>query len=375
MTKVYHLSNFLSTESGLNLFLICVMMIEQALNEVNEMTKVSIKQIAELSGVSVATVSRVINNNGRFSEATRKKVLQAIEETGYQTNYVAKSLRMQKSNTIGILVPDITNYFFARTVQHIEETLFEHGYSTIICNTDRSLEKEKAYLEMLKAKMIDGLIVISGIKEFDLVDYSSMNIPVVCIDRKPTGKASSVFIASNHYEGAYLATKHLLEKGVKSPVILMQNRESSSSSERLKGFKAGLKEAGMPFRTDTNLLVVDSRKNVLRVEEKTRQLFLKAFSKLETCDGIFSINDDLAILALDCLKELGIAVPGQVKLIGFDDTLLSRHTSPKLSSVAQDTLKLAETTCENLLSLIQNPSLAVSKQQLVPVRLVERETT
>lgn len=103
------------------------------------MKKTSIKDIAKLSGVSVATVSRVINNNGRFSEETRKKILDVIEETGYQMNFSAKSLRMNKSFSVGILVPDISNYFFSDVVQKIEEELFELGYSTIICNTGRNL--------------------------------------------------------------------------------------------------------------------------------------------------------------------------------------------------------------------------------------------
>jgi LacI family transcriptional regulator len=131
------------------------------------MKKISIKDIAQLSGVSVATVSRVINDNGRFSEETRKKVLDVINETGYQMNYSAKSLRMNKSFSIGILVPDISNYFFSDVVQKIEEILFEHGYSTIICNTARNLAKEDAYLQMLESKGVDGIIVISGAEELD----------------------------------------------------------------------------------------------------------------------------------------------------------------------------------------------------------------
>ncbi|KAE9876631.1 LacI family DNA-binding transcriptional regulator, partial [Escherichia coli] len=117
------------------------------------MKKTSIKDIAKLSGVSVATVSRVINDNGRFSEETREKVLAVIKENNYQMNFSAKSLRMNKSFSVGILVPDISNYFFSSVVQQIEAILFDQGYSTIICNTGRNLDKEMAYLNMLESKM------------------------------------------------------------------------------------------------------------------------------------------------------------------------------------------------------------------------------
>ncbi|CRH21139.1 Transcriptional regulator, LacI family (fragment) [Carnobacterium maltaromaticum] len=137
------------------------------------MKNYSIKDIAEIAGVSVATVSRVINDNGRFSEETRKKVLRIIEETGYKMNYSAKNLRMKKSFTIGILVPDISNSFFSEVVQQLEEILFAKGYSTIICNTSRSSEKELAYLRILEGKGIDGLIVISGAEKFEFDSSSS----------------------------------------------------------------------------------------------------------------------------------------------------------------------------------------------------------
>ncbi|MDU6792106.1 MAG: LacI family DNA-binding transcriptional regulator, partial [Anaerococcus sp.] len=130
------------------------------------MKTLTIKDIAELADVSVATVSRVINNNGRFSEETRKKVLDIIEKTGYKTNYMAKSLRTNRSYTIGVIVPDISNYFFFSIVEKVEQIMFERNFTTIICNTDRSIKKEKAYLELLESKKIDGLIVISGAENF-----------------------------------------------------------------------------------------------------------------------------------------------------------------------------------------------------------------
>ena len=195
------------------------------------MKKYSLKDIAILSGVSVATVSRVINDNGRFSEETRQKVLKVIEETGYKMNYNAKSLRMNRSFSIGILVPDISNYFFSDVVQKIEEILFDKGYSTIICNTARSQAKETAYLKMLEGKGVDGLVVISGAEAFDF-DYSSneKHIPYICIDREPKTREDTVFISSNHYQGAFEATEELIHVGCKHPLIVMHDRKSTRFS-------------------------------------------------------------------------------------------------------------------------------------------------
>ncbi|MFB1049877.1 LacI family DNA-binding transcriptional regulator [Paraliobacillus sp. JSM ZJ581] len=337
--------------------------------------KPSIKKIAELSGYSVATVSRVINNNGRFSEDTRKKILAIIEKTGYQTNSVAKSLRMQKSNTIGILVPDISNYFFAKIVQQIEERLFEDDYSTIICNTARSLEKEKVYLSMLESKMIDGLVVISGLEKFNLHALTNSNIPVICIDRKPTDRNKSIFISSNHYQGAFDATNLLIKKGIKHPVIMVQDRNSSSLQERLRGFKDALKENNITYSKEDNLLMIDSKSNVLSQKTNGIELFTSAFTKLRTCDGIFAINDDLATLAIDGLEKLDIDIPDQVKIIGFDNSPIGQHTSPKLTSVSHNIDEIVSITCDNLRSLIQEPNKVLDKEYIVEVNLALRETT
>jgi len=338
------------------------------------MTRVSIKKIAELSGVSVATVSRVINNNGRFSEETRKKVMKVVKETGYNPNSVAKSLRMKKSYTIGIVVPDITNYFFSDIVQKIEEQLFSHSYSTIICNTGRNNEKELMYLNMLQSKMIDGLIVISGIEEFDLKGAITKNIPVVCIDRKPKNPEQTLFISSDHYSGAKEATELLLDKGVKNPVILKHDRQSSSSIERLEAFVDALEERNIPFDESAHVIEVETHgKSITKTE--TFKTFNNFFENKKKVDGIFAINDQLALYSIEVLKNHNLNIPKDVKVIGFDNTPLAKHTTPTLSSVKQHTDKLAELTCTNLLNLLDKKQTVSYENLVIPVELVERETT
>ncbi|MBC1689742.1 LacI family transcriptional regulator [Listeria welshimeri] len=333
------------------------------------MKKTSIKDIAKLSGVSVATVSRVINDNGRFSEETRQKVLAVIKETNYQMNFSAKSLRMNKSFSVGILVPDISNYFFSSVVQQMEAILFEQGYSTIICNTGRNLDKELAYLNMLESKMVDGLIVISGADEFGF-NYSNAEngIPYVCIDRQPKDKKDTIFISSNHYQGAFEATEALIHAGAKSPVIFMHSRQSSSAKERLKGFQDALKKNNIQMDPELSIFTMDLQKPDY---QKNIATFVQKAKKI---DGIFAINDHIAIELLNFLPTIGKKIPDDIKLIGFDDTPQCNYTVPKLSSVKQNIPEIAQITVDNLISIIKNPEQQKQITEIVPVELSLRGT-
>ncbi|EAE5709629.1 TPA: LacI family DNA-binding transcriptional regulator [Listeria monocytogenes] len=328
------------------------------------MKKTSIKDIANLSGVSVATVSRVINDNGRFSEETREKVLAVIKETNYQMNFSAKSLRMNKSFSVGILVPDISNYFFSSVVQQIEAILFDQGYSTIICNTGRNLDKEMAYLNMLESKMVDGLIVISGADEFGFKYTNAENgIPYVCIDRQPKDKKDTIFISSNHYQGAFEATEALIHAGVKSPVIFMHSRQSSSAKERLKGFQDALKKNNIRYDPDVSKFTVD-----LQIHDYQKSI-ITFVNEVTTMDGIFAINDNIALELLNLLPTIGKKIPNDIKVIGFDDTPQCNYTVPKLSSVKQNIPKIAQITVDNLITIIKNPKQKKRITEIVPVEL------
>ncbi|EAK9243226.1 LacI family transcriptional regulator [Listeria monocytogenes] len=328
------------------------------------MKKTSIKDIAKLSGVSVATVSRVINDNGRFSEETREKVLAVIKKTNYQMNFSAKSLRMNKSFSVGILVPDISNYFFSSVVQQIEAILFDQGYSTIICNTGRNLDKEMAYLNMLESKMVDGLIVISGADEFGFKYTNAENgIPYVCIDRQPKDKKDTIFISSNHYQGAFEATEALIHAGVKSPVIFMHSRQSSSAKERLKGFQDALKKNNIRYDPDVSKFTVD-----LQIHDYQKSI-ITFVNEVTTMDGIFAINDNIALELLNLLPTIGKKIPNDIKVIGFDDTPQCNYTVPKLSSVKQNIPKIAQITVDNLITIIKNPKQKKRITEIVPVEL------
>lgn len=330
------------------------------------MNKVSIKDIAELTGVSIATVSRVINNNGRFSEETRRKVMKAIEDTGYNMNYSAKSLRMNRSNIIGILIPDITNAFFAILVNRIESLLFEKGYVTIISSTNRDINKEISYLKMMSGQNIDGLIAVSGAQGFSFED-EFRNIPYITIDRRPKNNGSSILITSDHINGGYEVAREFHKHGVIHPVVVINNTNSPATQDRITGFKNYYEENGLLFSEDDHVLFYD--KNSLD--------FMEGLSHRindRSIDAIFASNDMIAIELIKKLKLYDIQIPEDVRIVGFDDIPISKLVTPALTTVRQDIDSLAEVAVEKLLQLVEDKKNGKATHIKIPVTLISRES-
>ncbi|MFL2138976.1 LacI family DNA-binding transcriptional regulator [Desemzia sp. FAM 23991] len=334
--------------------------------------KISIKEIAELSNVSTATVSRVLNNNGRFSEETKKRVLSVIEEHEYQINSVAKTLRMQKSNTIGMIVPDINNEFFASLINRIEKFFFEKGFSTIICNTDKDQSKEESYLKSLDSKLIDGLIFISGHEKVD-ESHLSRNIPIVCIDRDPDVSTNISIVGSNHYEGGLLATRHLIKKGCKKIVILTKEKNISSVNDRVKGYKQALTEASIEIDNQLFIGVPAMDKHNF---ELGKEGISQVIDKQIEFDGVFATNDWIAYGALKELMNRGYKVPKEVKIVGFDNDTIAKYSPLGITTINQNISKIAEEASTLLYNLMENTEKkTVDYRVTVPVNIIERETT
>lgn len=334
--------------------------------------QVSIKDIAKLSNVSTATVSRVLNDNGRFSEETRKNVLDVVKEYGYSTNSVAKTLREQKSHTIGMIVPDISNEFFSSLITQIESYFFDKGISTIICNTNKDAAKEKAYLKSLDAKLVDGLICISGQEEIDETQLSR-EIPIVCIDRKPKVSSNIAIVGSDHSEGGYTATKFLINKGCKRILLLTKDNNTTSSNDRIDGYKRALKDAHL--KIDSDLIIRASSKKMSKFETAQKSIE-EALAKGLKFDGLFATNDWLAYGAVQTLKKNEILVPDEVKIVGFDDDSISKYTSPSITTIHQEVTEIAEKAAEILYQRMSKPDRQIKEHRInVATRLIERETT
>lgn len=334
--------------------------------------QLSIKDIAKLSNVSTATVSRVLNNNGRFSEETREKVMSIVKEFGYSTNSVAKALREQKSHTIGMIVPDISNEFFSSLITQIESWFFEKGISTIICNTNKDAEKEKAYLKSLDAKLVDGLICISGQEEIDETQLSR-DIPIVCIDRQPKVSNNIAIVGSDHAEGGYKATKFLIDKGCRKILLLTKDNNTTSSNDRIEGYKKALKDVSLSI--DAGLIIRASSEKMSKFETAQKSIE-EVLSKGFEFDGIFATNDWLAYGAVQVLKKHQLSIPDDVKVVGFDDDSISKYTSPSITTIHQDVNGIAEEAADILYQLMSQPNKPLKKRSIaVPTSLIERETT
>ena len=334
--------------------------------------QISMKEIARLSDVSVATVSRVINNNGRFSEETRKRVLDVIEKYQYSTNTVAKTLRVQKSKTIGIIIPDIGNDFFSTIVHQIESFFFERGFSTFICNTDKSKEKERAYIKSLDSKMVDGIICISGQEEIE-ASLLSRNIPIVTIDRRPKMTNNLAIIESDHFQGGYLATKHLIEKGCKNLIVLTKKNRLSPDNDRIAGFKKALDEHRIPFTDQSIVETSDTRKGNF---DAAREAIRKELISKRAFDGVFATNDWMALGVIKELSESGMKVPEDIKVVGFDDDKIARYSEIPLTTIRQDVHRVAEVASELFYKLLTEEDVIIKQKHIkIPVELIVRKTT
>ena len=321
-------------------------------------------EIAELSGVSIATVSRVLNQNGRFSPETEKRVLEVVKKYNYQVNQSAKGLRTSKTNNIGVIVPDITNEFFAEIVRSVEHNLMSEGYTVFVCDSNEDEATEDKHISSLSAKGVDGIIYISVKRDVREI-YANYHIPVVYIDRRP--KNAGVLISSDNENGGFLATEELVAAGCKKIVMLKDKNNHSTVQQRFKGYLAALDKFNLSY--DKNL-VVDIEVSYRAAYEAVDRLV----ENKTDFDGIFCNNDFVAIGALHALRANGISVPQQVKLIGYDGVSYSEICDPPLSTIAQDTEEFGKESVKELLSLINSGTMK-TKESIIPVKLIKRAST
>ena len=288
------------------------------------------RQIAARAGVSVGTVSHVINNSAGVREPVRRRVLAAIAKLGYQPSLLARGLRRNETTIIGVIMPDISNPFFPQVVRGVEDIAYQNSYRLMLCNTDNDVQKERIYFDELRAYRMAGLIVIpSADSELaEMAQHSGASAaPVICLDRRaPSWNGDSVTV--DNVEGAYMATKHMLGFGHKRVAVITGPLHVTNAVERLKGFKRALREAALPIAPE---YIQEGRFDRLGGYEKG--LMLLQFSPRPT--AIFAANDLIALGVLSAMRELGLRCPEDVSLVGFDDLELASFTNPALTTVAQ----------------------------------------
>lgn len=325
----------------------------------------SIKEVARLAGTSVATVSRVINQNGRFSKETEKRVREVIEKYHYRPNELARSLRVDKAQVVGVIIPDITQEFFAHIAREIEVDLLKQGYMAIICDTNESVELERQYIEMLKAMRVGGIIYVSGDQKIEPI----RDIPAVYVDRKPEfveEEKGSCFIGGDNYQGGYLAAERLIKAGRKNIAIVLYAKTIATQERRLHGYRQALHDNGVIFSDGL----------VYKVEtvgmEQGYQISREIWESKERADGIFYSSDILAIGGLQYFQEQGVKVPEEVSVIGIDDIPLSARVTPALTTVRQDYLRFGSLAAGAIIKMMRGDQ--EKRTYILSMELIERET-
>lgn len=329
--------------------------------------QLSMKEIAQLAGVSVATVSHVVNNVGRFSEDTRKRVQDVIDQYGYVTNQSAKTLRQAQSRSIGMIVPDISNDFFSKIAYHVERTLAAQGYSVFVCNSGNDPQRERDYFHSLAGKQADGIICISGLRELT-DDIVTRGIPVVCIDRMPQSDLAIPHVGTDDERGAYLATSALIDRDCKNILTISSFTADYDRNDRLTGYMHAVADHGLPLRREYMVYVTGQRPSMNEAQDIVAGL-IDAGMPL---DGIFATSDHSAAGALRAVQAAGLNVPGDIKIVGYDDSIYSKLTTPQITTVQRHPELMAQEGCKALLDLIAGRTPAM--ETVVPVELVRRRS-
>jgi LacI family transcriptional regulator len=308
----------------------------------------NMKDIARLAGVSLGTVSHVLNDSARVREAVRERVLKAVHEVGYQPSQLARALRRDKTNMVGMIIPDITNPFFPAVVRGAEDVAFSNGFRLILCNTDNDHSKELVHLNELRTYLPAGLIVIPS-NFSDLTaqaeSYRRAGTGVVCIDRLPRNWSGDSVTADNE-AGAYNAAQCLLQRGHVRLGVIAGPLHLTNAKERLAGFKRAVREARLPLAPE-----YIQETSFDKSGGHAKALVLLRLIPRPT--AIFAGNDMIALGALLAIRESGLRCPEDVSLIGFDDLDLAETTNPSLSSVSQSGYQLGTTAARILLDRLE----------------------
>ncbi|WP_280553677.1 substrate-binding domain-containing protein [Halomonas sp. 25-S5] len=328
---------------------------------------IRLKDVARQSGVSVTTVSHVVNGTRRVAPDTEDRVQRAIAELGYRPDSIARALKSNRSRTIGMIVTAANNPFFAEVIRGVEDHCFAQGYSLMLCNTGDADARQLTYLQALRDKRVDGLIVMTAHSGPDFLEaLARQPLPTVLMDAAPPDGDDIAVVNDDSRLGACLAIGHLLERGLEDIALLTGPVAHPRSAERLAGALAALDAAGI--RPDasrivaTNLLAdggYDAMRHLLK-----RRPYPQA---------LFAFNDLVAIGAMRAAREHGLTLPDDLSVVGYDDIELGRYLSPALTTVQQPIYEIGTMASIQLIERLEHRRPLRRLLQLAP-RLVVRES-
>lgn len=329
---------------------------------------VTMKHIAELCHVSIATVSKIVNGkDDDIGEETKQRVLKTIEEQGYRMNSLARSMKTKNTRTLGLIIPDIKNAYYTDISRGAEDMAHKKGYSLFLCNTDDTIEKEISHITKLMEKQVDGIIIIASLeRNMKLEEKLKITIPFAVLNKSTNYRDYAVKVEVNSYMGMYEGVKHLLDLGHRNIMYIQGETTLDFGEERLSGYRDALKAYGVPYRED---FVASASFNV-----EGAYGYLKEHGLKEGTTAVVCGNDLMAFGVINWAKENGMDVPGDLSILGFDDTIFSTISLPKITTISQHCHEVGAILVEELIKKIdsdQNIKMSVS----VDTNLVIREST
>lgn len=332
---------------------------------------VTIKDIARELGISPSTVSRALKDHFEISEETKKSVRRVAEELNYQPNSLALSLRNSKSNTIGVVIPEIVHFFFSTVISGIEDVAHSKGYNVIITQSNESYDREVQNVQTLFNNRVDGVLISISTETFDykhIEDLKEKGLPVVFFDRiAKVGGSSSVTV--DDFLGGYQATEHLIKQGYKRIAHLAGPASLYIMNERLNGYKKALEDAGLPV--DEGLIISDSSKDDKAAYDATFKLF-----NSKNPDAIFASNDVAAMGAIKAAQKYGKNVPIDVGVVGFSNWQFTQLTNPSITTIEQPGFEIGQKAMEMLLKQIESDSEEPEVESIkLETKLIAREST
>lgn len=330
------------------------------------MGRPAISDVAALAGVSRTTVSHVLSGKRPVSDAVIRRVREAMSELGYVPRRAAQSLKIGASQVMGLIVPDIGNSFFAELAKSVENAALQSGYNVILGNTAFEAERERFHLHMIRSRAVDGVIYAAGAPPSDQ-DTSELleGVPFVLVDEELPGVGAGSVVSDND-QGGRLAARHLAELGHRHALVISASGELMSSVRRVDAFARHWAAAGGTCEVRLGGFTLEGGHQTVR---QASELFL---DRGVTC--VFAANDMMAFGAVTALRELGLNVPSNVSVIGFDDVLAAQLSSPTLTTVRQDAAVLGRRAVEELHRSMAEPGRSPEHMTLA-VELIERDST
>jgi len=333
--------------------------------------KFTIKDIARMANVSHTTVSRALNDKSRIKNETKEKILAIARELKYQPNFIARSLVIKKTKTLGLVITHIANPFYTELAQGIEATVRGLGYSIIFCSTHSDLSAEKHYIDMLRSKGVDGIIFTSAhMGDPNIIGLAEEEFPIILVNRRtyhPMVREKVDYVGVNNIGGGYLAVEHLIKLGHKRIGIIGGSSESSVGFERLEGGKKAFATYGFEMKGDYFLEGDFLKGSGYQGGKK----FLKMS---EPPTGIFATNDYMALGTYQAIVEEGIKIPEEIALIGFNDIEFTSMKGIELTTIGQKKYEMGTLAVKTLVERIEGGKVGPPKEIILEPELIIRKT-